>query len=321
MLRRETANDPQRLARALKGLRLYQEAARTEPLPLMPAINEAHGATLRDYGGAGRPVLFIPSLINPPNILDLSEEMSLLRWLVRQGHHVLLVDWGSDVDARATLSVAGHVEEILLPFVRSLTDPPALVGYCLGGTMAIAVAALVPVRSLALIATPWHFSAYSAESRERLLGLWRSAKPIADAMGVLPTEVLQAAFWQLNPAAAVSKFERIADAEPKTIQAFVRLEDWANDGPPLPLEAARELFEDFFERDLPGAGEWQVDGAKVRLDNVTGINFISRTDQIVPAGSAAHSLPGTLLDKGHVGMVIGSEAALLWEPLADFLET
>ena len=32
----------------------------------MPAVAEAQGAVLRDYGGEGPEVLFVPSLINPP---------------------------------------------------------------------------------------------------------------------------------------------------------------------------------------------------------------------------------------------------------------
>ena len=59
----------------------------------MPAVAEAHGAALRDYGGEGRPVLFVPSLINPPNVLDMGDR-SLLRWLAGQGRRVLLLDWG-----------------------------------------------------------------------------------------------------------------------------------------------------------------------------------------------------------------------------------
>ena len=80
MLRSETAASPSRMRTALAGLRRYQEAERA-PVPApMPALAERHGASLRDYGGGGSPVLFIPSLINPPNVLDMGER-SLLRWM------------------------------------------------------------------------------------------------------------------------------------------------------------------------------------------------------------------------------------------------
>src|SRR4051812_6441603 len=66
MLRSETAADPARMKMALAGLRRYQEAERPPPRTAMPAIAEIRGAALRNYGGEGPPVLFIPSLINPP---------------------------------------------------------------------------------------------------------------------------------------------------------------------------------------------------------------------------------------------------------------
>src|SRR5687768_11130626 len=142
MLRSETASDPQRMQRALAGLRAYQEAERMPPLAPMPVIAERHGAQLRDYGSSGAPVMFVPSLINPPNVLDLSEERSLLRWLAKQECRVLLLDWGCDSLRRRHLSVGAHVEEIILPMIGELGDPPALVGYCIGGTMAAAAAAM-----------------------------------------------------------------------------------------------------------------------------------------------------------------------------------
>src|SRR4051812_40212434 len=70
LLREQCAANPVRLKAALDGLRKYQEAARPPPPAPMPALAEAHGAALRDYGGTGEPVLFVPSLINPPNVLD-----------------------------------------------------------------------------------------------------------------------------------------------------------------------------------------------------------------------------------------------------------
>src|SRR5687768_6481675 len=109
MLRSETAASPRRLTAALAGLRRYQEAPRSPPPDPAPAIAEAEGAKLRDYRparGSGPPILVIPSLINPPNILDLGGGRSLLRWLAARGHRPLLVDWGWDVERRRALGVA-----------------------------------------------------------------------------------------------------------------------------------------------------------------------------------------------------------------------
>ena len=311
------------MARVLAGLRRYQEAERAPPRPPAPAVAEILGASLRDYGGGGPPVLFVPSLINPPNVLDLGEEKSLLRWLAGQGFRVLLVDWGWDVAARRHLSVAGHVEEILLPFMAGLPERPALVGYCLGGTMAAAAAALAKAPALATIAAPWRFSAFRDEERHKLVQLWRGSEASAEALGALPMEVLQSAFWGLDPGRTVAKFERFATLAPSSPEAcaFVTLEDWANDGPPLPLAAAQEMF-GFFEGDPPGRRAWRVGGEAIDPAALSSpiLNIVSMTDRIVPAATAMAAGQRLDLARGHVGMVVGGGAKrALWEPLAAWL--
>jgi polyhydroxyalkanoate synthase subunit PhaC len=319
MLRRETEGAPRRLAKALDGLRRYQEAERPA-LPEPPrALASRLGASVRDYGGSGPPVLFVPSLINPPNILDLPGR-SLLRWLAQGGQvRPLLLDWGWDVEARASLSVAGHVEELLLPLVEALGEKPALVGYCLGGTMALAAADTLRA-PVAAIAAPWRFSGFPEESRAMLARLWDGAKATSEALGCLPMEVLQSAFWSLDPARTVAKFEAYADMEEGSdeARAFVTLEDWANDGPPLPHAAARELFEDLFGADMTGRGQWRLADPDALPCPV--LDIVSTSDRIVPAASAAGAGERLELAQGHVGMVVGGRAReALWRPLAAWL--
>jgi polyhydroxyalkanoate synthase len=321
MLRSETMADPSRMKTALAGLRRYQEAERDPPPAAMPAIAEAHGAVLLDYGGDGPPVLFIPSLINPPSVLDMGER-SLLRWLSHQRRRVLLLDWGWPGPDRRAMSVAGHVEEIALPLMRGIGEPLDLVGYCLGGTMALAAAQLGPVRSVATIAAPWHFNGFPEESRDKLAALWAGAEPAAKALGVLPMEVLQSVFWSLDPARTIAKFEDFATLEGEAARTFVRLEDWANDGPPVAGAAAREMFEGLFQDDLPGTGRWRVGGEIVTPEwlSIPFLNIVSTTDRIVPHATAPRGGERLDLALGHVGMVVGSRGReMLWEPLAAWL--
>jgi len=328
MLRSETAGHPDRTATALRGLRLYQEADRVAGPARTPIIARVGRASVRDYGGAndrGAPaVLFVPSLINPPDVLDIDERRSLLRWLATRGLRPLLLDWGEPSAGENELNIAGHVETILLPLIDAIGAPVALVGYCLGGTMAIAAAALRPVTALGLIATPWRFGAYPDSTRDALQDLWCTAEPATDALGVLPMEILQAAFWRLDPARTVAKYEAHAvrdPADPQS-QAFVRLEDWANDGPPLTRGAARELFLDLFAADLPGKGRWRVGGTIVdpRTFTMPMLEIASTTDHIVPAATTPGMGERIDLALGHVGMIVGGRAKQsLWEPLAEWL--
>lgn len=323
LVARETAGDPARAGRILAGLRAYQQAERGSPPSPMPAIDERFGASLRDYGGAGPPLLVVPSLINPPTVLDLPGR-SLLRWLAARKHRVLLLDWGVDVSARRSLSIGGHVTEILLPFAREAGSGLRLAGYCLGGTMALAAAALAPVDALVTIAAPWRFSGFPDSARRQLCELWTRSKAPATSLGVLPMEVLQSAFWSLDPRRTVGKFERFAELSPdgENARGFVLLEDWANDGPPVGEAAAREMFDDLFARDLPGSGAWRVGGRLIDPAALPcpALHIVSASDRIVPAASAPPGGERLELAPGHVGMVVGRRAReSLWEPLDAWL--
>jgi polyhydroxyalkanoate synthase len=325
LLRSETAASPERRAAALRGLAAYQAAKRARRRRAMPVVARAGRAVLRDYGGGGVPVLFVPSLINPPLILDMPYRRSLLRWLSRQGVRPLLVDWGEPTPDDRAQDVAQHVEAMLIPLLRSIGEPVAMAGYCLGGTMAMAAAAALPSRGVALIAAPWRFTGFGPDALERIDALWQASAATCETLGLVPMEVLQAGFWQLDPARTIAKYEKFGQLTPDSAQAkaFVAMEDWANAGAPLTWAAGRQMFDDFFTADLPGRGRWQVAGTAVDPAALTcpAVEFVSLTDRIVPAASAAGLPDRRDLVLGHVGMVVGSAAKrALWRPLADWLK-
>jgi polyhydroxyalkanoate synthase len=323
LLRSETAASPDRRAAALAGLRAYQSADRGTARSVPHAIAQAGRASLRDYGGGGRPVVFVPSLINPPFILNLSEENSLTRFVANHGFRPLLVDWGDPEPGDRDQDVTAHVEQLLLPLLDALDEPPVLIGYCLGGTMALAAACARPAAGLCLIAAPWKFSGFGTMLGE-IEAMWEQAEPTCNALGLVPMEVLQAGFWMLDPARTVAKFERFARLAPdsKAAREFVTLEDWANAGSPLTYAAGRQMFDDFFVADLPGTGRWQVGGAIAdpRRLACPATQFVSAIDRIVPAATAAPLGRRKPIDAGHVGMVIGSQARKrLWNPMLQWL--
>ena len=326
LVARECGGNAARIAEVMAGLRAFESAKRTRPRGQAPIIARAGRACLRDYGGSGPPLVFVPSLINPPTVLDLIEGHSLLLWMAGQGFRVLLVDWGTpDADER-NLDIGGHVTEHLLPLLASLGEPPLLAGYCLGGTMAIAAAALTPVRALALIASPWNFSGFPDAARADQAALWGAAQSSANALGLMPMEILQSGFWRLDPARTVGKYAEFAAMEAGSARAqrFIAVEDWANDGPPLTYAAAREAFEDFFGSNVTGARAWRVGGTIINPAKLTcpSLDIISTVDRIVPAASASGLANRLTLGLGHVGMIVGSGAPKrLWQPLAEFMSS
>jgi len=307
-------------AEALAGLRAYESAERRPRRPSKPEVARVRGSCLRDHGGEGPPAILVPSLINPPRILDLDEDVSLAAAIALMGRRSLLLDWGS-AKQRAELDIARHVEQLLLPLLRSIGEPAALIGYCLGGTMTIAAANLTECEQVITLAAPWRFALYPDDSRNALQNMWRHSQFASHQLGALPMEVLQASFWSLDPERTVRKFAEFGRLDPASPQAyrFVDLEDWANEGEPLPYPAARELIEDLFGRDLPGSDSWKLGGQTV-TDNISTplLNLTADRDDIAPAITAARG-DRIGIDAGHVGMIVGSARTQLHQALKERL--
>lgn len=324
MVRELAVHDPAMARQALEGMRLYGLAERPVRAPL-PMVAQVGRATLLQCGTSGPPVVLVPSLINPSMVLDLDEQRSLLRFIAARGYRALLLDWGSPSADEADLDIAGHVERYLLPLMKQLGEPVHLVGYCLGGTMAIAAAALGQVRSLTLLATPWHYARYPRDAAEKLGAMWHDTLPSVAAMGLMPMELLQPAFWSLDRQRAVTKYAALAGCaeDDPAVTAFAQLEDWANAGAPLTQAVAIDLFERFIADDAPGSGRWVVDGRAIDPAAIAcpSQHFVASNDRIAPSETAPDAIRRIVCPSGHVGMVVGSRAAKsCWMPVVEWLD-
>lgn len=318
MLRSETGHDPDRMKAALAGLRAYQSAPRNPRVPAPSLIAQDGRVRIHGYASSGRPVLFVPSLINGCEILDLSLENSMMRGLAAHGLQPLLLDWGTPGPDEADLDIGGHVERYILPALDLVGPDAVLAGYCLGGTMSIAAAALKAPRGLVLIAAPWNFDGFSSQTRNDLLQLWEGAAPAAERLGLLPAEILQQIFWRIDPARTIAKFEHFSTRDPASEEAhnYVAVEDWANDGPPMTFAAGRQLMKELMVENATGKGQWRVAGKPIGADSLgmPVLNIASTIDRITPEATALPHGERISLAEGHVGMVVGRKAPdSLWQ--------
>jgi len=332
ILWRETEGDPALRLRAMEGLRRYQTAVRPPRAQMPAAYAQIGAARMLHYGSAERPegdhhrtpVMFVPSLVNPPHVLDLAEGQSLLRFLADAGHDPWLIDWGTPTEEDSALTLAQHVEQRLLPLIARLPAPPVIVGYCLGGTLALGAAMATETVAVATIATPWNFDGMKDDTRAEVAKLWAEAAPLCKRLGYVPMEVLQSGFWNLDPTRTIQKYAGFADVEPGSAaeRAFLVLEDWANAGPPLTYGAASELFEQLYAANSTGLGAWQVAGKPVRPETLAcpTLAISSTTDRIVPAATTPLLSEQWSLTLGHVGMIVGRRAPeMVWNPLSRWL--
>ena len=332
-----------RLAAFADGVRAYRRHAR-RPRPADPPVVWSEGSTrLLDYGagaatGAGGvPLVVVPSLINRAYILDLTEKRSLVRTLAARGFRPFLVDWGAPGAAERafTLSdyVAGRLEAALATAVDLAGRPAGVIGYCMGGLLALALAQRRPdrVAALALMGTPWDFHAGQTGKIRLLKAMAPQLAMMMEHLGVLPVDVLQAMFMSLDPYLTSRKFQRFAalDGRSQKARHFVVLEDWLNDGVPLAGPVAHECLVGWYVENRPARGAWRIAGRPVLPAEVQArsLVMIPGKDHIVPPASAAplaEALPRAerrVLGAGHIGMVAGGRAAtILYGPLARWLK-
>ncbi len=323
-------NDPERLGHILAGVRRYQQAPPAPAMPAFSCIAKRGDVRLLHVGGppGGPAVVVVPSLINAPAVLDLAPERSLVRFMAARGLNTFLIDWGPMTGGERRLGMAGLVSARLLPLLESLDRPIRLVGYCVGGTLAVAAAQLLQQRleRLALLATPWHFDGFPDEARLRAVSLYRNIRPIGDALGALPITLVNPLFWSLDEEAVINKFAKLATrpADDPHIQWFARVEDWANSGAPLTISTARDLFLKGYGSNRMGKGQWRVKKCAINPETIVApiLDIGALNDRIVP-DCARLRLPRAerlMVPAGHVGMVVGSAAPeQLWEPLSNWL--
>ncbi len=287
-------------------------------------------------GADGLPVLVIPSLINRWYVLDIEPEKSLIGYLKSRGLRPFVVDWDAPGQLERTFTltdyVAGRLDAVLEAVITITGRKPGLLGYCMGGLLALAHAdrRQSSIRSLSLMATPWDFS---ADAPAAAVGLpvaapWIEASMVAT--GALPTDIVQSLFHALDPMLVIRKFLKFADLDQggRAAQSFVALEDWLNDGVPLAAPVAREALFGWYTRNTPAEGGWRIAGRTVDPGrvNTPSLVLMPARDRIVPPASAealAKRLPNVTEVRtplGHIGMVASASArSRAWNTLGDWL--
>ena len=291
------------------------------------------------------PVLLVPSLINRHYVLDLLPGKSFAEYLVSAGHDVYCVDWGSPTDEDRFVTFDDVADRAIARVLRVVTRTAGtmdthVLGYCLGGTLAVIHAAAHAnddnagrIASLTLVAAPVRFNDGG------LLSRWTQTRSfdvsaLVDAMGNVPWQLMQGAFALLRPtmtlAKAVTLVHRATDDT--FLDGFFALETWGNDNVSFPGECYRTYIESLYRDDALFADRFALSGRPARLGAIRcpvhAITF--EHDNIVPWKSASCVLDRVAsTDKvhlhvpgGHVGAMVASSAKKkLWPSIESFWAT
>lgn len=351
VLKRSGALDalPDALARTAGAMNLARTIIAREPAPVAPSpadvIHVIGSARLLRYrphkdavGSTGKaPILLSPSLINRLYVLDLKAGLSIVEHLLKAGHPVYGIDWGDPGEAERGVGIEGFTDRLANFLEEACVDANVekmtVLGHCLGGTLATALAATndLHLQSLVLLTTPLSFH------DSGLLSAWSRApfldpKDITHLLGHVPAWITQPTFQVLKPTGQAAKMLRLWQSlgNPNFIDFFRCLETWINDNVAIPDAFFEDLITDFYQRDGLVNGSVMFSDGPVVIEQIVvpTLTVAAREDHIVPFASAVDPARRfgsamnrqVVLEGGHIGVVVGSVARKnLWPLLLEWL--
>jgi len=282
------------------------------------------------------PLLIVYALINKPYILDLIPQRSFISYMVNKGIDVYLLDWGIPDPEDEHLCFDDLVMEYVPPVVYQVLKVSGeerlqMLGYCIGGILAMLYVALhpdAPLSSMILLATPVDFSPAD------LLGTWLhpcffDVDKLVDALGNIPPALIFAGARLLSLAGATAMVEDFAtDEQASAVWQAISL--WALDGVPFPGEAFRHWVKDFYQSNKLINDQLTLAGETVYLSNIALpiLNIGAQGDHLVPPSQikplfkrvSSTEKELIIVPGSHFALAIGQEAVHnLWPRELDWL--
>ncbi len=273
------------------------------------------------------PVFVIYSLICRSYVLDLSPDNTFVGRLLEAGLDVFLIDWGVPDERDADNSFETYVDYYLPQAVMALlaeagSDCLTLLGYCLGGDLALLLAARhpeLPIRNLISVATPVDFAEMGMFSRLFSDGRL-DADALIDATGNVPPESIRNAFRVLKPTGDVNSYVTLWQNlwSDEQMAAYQAMGQWTKDHVPFPGAAFRQLAQMMRDNVLVNDTA-QLGGKPVHLTDIRCpfLSVLAERDHISPAASVGPviDLVGSpdveqiRLPAGHVGLMASRTAS------------
>ena len=243
---------------------------------------------------SAEPILIVPAWILKYYIMDLSQQNSMVRFLVERGHTVFIMSWRNPDADDADLTFDDYRRlgvEAAVEAVQSLVPDAQIhgVGYCLGGTMlSVAAAAMSrhggnPFQSISLLAAqvdftePGQLALFISESQLALLEADMETK------GYLDGKQMSGAFALLHSRELV--WHKMRDAYLFGNRGnLIDLMVWNSDLTRMPYRMHAEYLKRMFLNNDFVEGRLVVDGAPIAISDIHAPIFAlgTTTDHVAP---------------------------------------
>ncbi|HMJ04050.1 MAG TPA: alpha/beta fold hydrolase [Conexibacter sp.] len=317
-----------------RTVRRYLSSSRERP-------DREAGATFETDGSP--PVLLVPPLAAPASCFDLRRGCSVAEHLLAAGHRTYVVDYGPIAFGDRNLGIEHWVDEVIPQAIEAVSADAGggqvqLVGWCLGGIMALLVAAgdEHPIRSVAVVASPFD---------TRQVPLVAPLRPLANiaggsvgtlayrALGVAPAPLVKRMYRLAGFDKYVMKpLTLVANLDDRDFLAQVEAVDhFMGNMLAYPGRTFGQIYHRMLRRNDLADGRIKLDGRTIDLADVRVpvLSIAGEGDGIAPRKAVHHVaelLPNApevriaTAPGGHLGVLTGRAARrTTWRLLEDFL--
>lgn len=298
------------------------------------------------------PVVLVPPLGVYGWVFDLMAERSLVRYFLAHGFSVYIIDWGQPTQSENYLSLETYTlqwfpKAIEIIKQHSGESQVSLVGYCMGGLLALIYTAAVGqqnVKNLVTIASPVNMhqmnsaigKLYQLMSVPNHLIKTVTGYQLNDfdsSLFHVSGKLLSIGFKLTQPAATVSSYIDLVKnlANRDYVNRHTTMNEWFTNMPDYPGATMREMIEKFGLQNRMNHGQFYIGGRHVSFKKINAalLAIAGDNDAItsIGAASAVTSVVASL-DKtfevvpgGHAGLFTGSQAVkTTWVIVADWLK-
>ncbi len=283
-------------------------------------------------------VLVIPSLINSYKILDLLPESSFLENLSDYTDPFVL-NWSSPEPSDSMLDSEGYIKMYILEALEFLATKYEgrkilLLGYCMGGVLAMATAQVCKqnISGLILLATPFDFRVNGFNIPDFSDADISFLESVISGLPFFPAPAIQGLFYANDPWLFHKRYIRFAELikmnKEDEVRFFVAVEEWANSGQDISSALARECLVDWAIKNIIHNKSWKVMGKVISPSNIKipVFSVSPLKDKVVPIESskcfAREFKDITIINPpcGHVGIMSGKMAEdKVWKPMREWL--